>query len=747
MTVQTIPRSFSIFSYFFLSKVCAPTIGSRECQDQIVEAARQVSRHVDSVIEVANQHCKNEQALNDLRNCARCVTEAVMQLLDNVKASNEQMVNGSANPNQSFKQDESIEKIFNATDNLFNCMGDASEMIRQAKHLAQATTDLINSLKQEAHSQPTSDQQRKLLLAAKLLAEATSKIVEAAKGCATNPRDEKMQKNLRKAAEDLKNATTIAAGDNLQIKLIKRLELCAKQAASCATQSIAAIQVCTLCTPELNESSLRTQHNQTHAQLIQQCKQVADFVPKIVQGIRGCMVAPASKSAHLGLINACEDFLLPTHKMIGLSKAVLPTISDEIKAIQLRNCTNQLANAISELKNCLAKTQEVCGSFEADAMIESIKQIDKELIEVRKAALAATLRPLPGESLEICEAQLAAVSKTVGLSMAQMLTAAAQGNEVYTGIASKDTLNSLRSFTSSIRAIAACSSNNQAYQEKLIESARIVLQQSITLVNESRHALAKPNESTENQQRLAQIARTIAQSLYECVNCLPGQKDIDDVIKTISEFSTRLFSAQIEYPETSKSSPEIQEELNQSALSLNQATNQIVIDSRKGSQHLSQSTYRFSAAFGDFLEHGLTLAGQNEVADEDRSNIVKSLKEVYASSSKLLQSAKSCIADPNASSSRQQLSMAVKQVTESINAVINLCLETNNPILAAQKECDNALRDIETTRTIVQATNEEDSTSIMIITEPPTINNNLNNSSGLNSYYDCCVDHARVLIC
>lgn len=748
MTVQTIPRSFSIFSYFFLSKVCAPTIGSRECQDQIVEAARQVSRHVDSVIEVANQHCKNEQALNDLRNCARCVTEAVMQLLDNVKASNEQMVNGSANPNQSFKQDESIEKIFNATDNLFNCMGDASEMIRQAKHLAQATTDLINSLKQEAHSQPTSDQQRKLLLAAKLLAEATSKIVEAAKGCATNPRDEKMQKNLRKAAEDLKNATTIAAGDNLQIKLIKRLELCAKQAASCATQSIAAIQVCTLCTPELNESSLRTQHNQTHAQLIQQCKQVADFVPKIVQGIRGCMVAPASKSAHLGLINACEDFLLPTHKMIGLSKAVLPTISDEIKAIQLRNCTNQLANAISELKNCLAKTQEVCGSFEADAMIESIKQIDKELIEVRKAALAATLRPLPGESLEICEAQLAAVSKTVGLSMAQMLTAAAQGNEVYTGIASKDTLNSLRSFTSSIRAIAACSSNNQAYQEKLIESARIVLQQSITLVNESRHALAKPNESTENQQRLAQIARTIAQSLYECVNCLPGQKDIDDVIKTISEFSTRLFSAQIEYPETSKSSPEIQEELNQSALSLNQATNQIVIDSRKGSQHLSQSTYRFSAAFGDFLEHGLTLAGQNEVADEDRSNIVKSLKEVYASSSKLLQSAKSCIADPNASSSRQQLSMAVKQVTESINAVINLCLETNNPILAAQKECDNALRDIETTRTIVQATNEEDSTSIMIITEPPTINNNLNNSSGLNSYYDCLdliIEQSRLL--
>ena len=46
-----------------------------------------------------------------------------------------------------------------------------------------------------------------------------------------------MQNNLKKAAEDLKNATSIAAGDNLQFKLIKRLELCAKQAAGAAREA------------------------------------------------------------------------------------------------------------------------------------------------------------------------------------------------------------------------------------------------------------------------------------------------------------------------------------------------------------------------------------------------------------------------------------------------------------------------------------------------------------------------------
>jgi hypothetical protein len=41
----------------------------------------------------------------------------------------------------------------------------------------------------------------------------------------------------------------------------------------------------------------------------------------------------------------------------------------------------------------------VCGSFEAEAMIDSIKQLDRELSEVKKAALSNTLKPLPGESV------------------------------------------------------------------------------------------------------------------------------------------------------------------------------------------------------------------------------------------------------------------------------------------------------------------------------------------------------------
>jgi talin len=147
------------------TKVCSSTIGGRECQEQIVEAARQVERHVELVVAVAHEHCRNAGATSELRTCAGNVAQAVLQLLESVRASNEHIVNMSSSQQQqqqwttaaasssadyanggsnkinhndsAARQEESLEKIFQATDSLCNSMGDASEMIRQAKNLAQ----------------------------------------------------------------------------------------------------------------------------------------------------------------------------------------------------------------------------------------------------------------------------------------------------------------------------------------------------------------------------------------------------------------------------------------------------------------------------------------------------------------------------------------------------------------------------------------------------------------------------------
>ncbi|ETE55933.1 Talin-1, partial [Ophiophagus hannah] len=73
------------------------------------------------------------------------------------------------------------------------------EMVRQARILAQATSDLVNAIKADAEGETDLENSRKLLSAAKILADATAKMVEAAKGAAAHPDSEEQQQRLREA--------------------------------------------------------------------------------------------------------------------------------------------------------------------------------------------------------------------------------------------------------------------------------------------------------------------------------------------------------------------------------------------------------------------------------------------------------------------------------------------------------------------------------------------------------------------
>lgn len=76
---------------------------------------------------------------------------------------------------------------------------------------------------------------------------------------------------------------------------------------------------------------------------------------------------------------------------------------------------------------------------------------------------------------------------------------------------------------------------------------------------------------------------------------------------------------------------------------------------------------------------------------ESRNEMLGYLRTISVSSSKLLLAAKALSADPNAPNVMNQLAAAARAVTDAINMLLNLC-STSGP---GQKECDNALRNIE----------------------------------------------------
>ncbi|XP_066588503.1 talin-1 isoform X2 [Prorops nasuta] len=661
------------------AKVVAPTLNSPACQTQLMNAVREVTRAVEQLVDVCNETCGDDNLLKELSAAAAEVSRTLNDLLNHIKTATR-----GERAKETF-QEGAVETILVATDKLFASTGDAGEMVRQARVVGQATAQLIQSIKGEAERQTDTEQQRRLLAAAKVLADATAKMVEAARQCASSPHDAKMQDQLRQAAEELRAATTAAATPALRRKLISRLETCAKQAASTATQCIAA-------------SSGAANHNTNQAsqeELNAECRVIAQHIPSLVSGVKGTQAQPDNPTAQLNLINASEQFLQPGTSVIKAARAVLPTVTDQASALQLNNTSQQLGSSLADLRSAVTRAREACGGLELDAAEELINSLQDELDEFYRAVEAASLRPLPGETAESTALQLGTTTKNVQSAIAHLVSAAKQGNESYTGSAARKTASELKNLTYAVRGVAATTKQPEA-QKKILFTTDEIITRSITLVKEAKRVLKSPDDP-DNEANLTAVAKDVTTSLNKCVSCLPGQRDIDEAIRTIDDITHIL--NENEFPQSSKSYGQLQSDLSNAAANLNDASSHLCSSVRSPVQ-LASSSKEFTEAFNDLLGVGMEMAGQTST--ETRSQVVVSLKNVSMTSSKLLLTAKSVAADPNAPNAKNQLSAAARAVTDSINYLVDVCTSA----APGQNECDNAIRNIQSMRPLLDNPSE-----------------------------------------
>uniref|UniRef100_A0A3B3E1L0 Talin 2b n=1 Tax=Oryzias melastigma TaxID=30732 RepID=A0A3B3E1L0_ORYME len=605
------------------TKVVSPTISSPVCQEQLVEAGKLVDRSVETCVKACRSASDDGELLKQVAAAAGVVSQALSDLLQHVRhyASCGEPIG---------RYDQATDTIMNVTENIFTSMGDAGEMVRQARVLAQATSDLVNAMRSDAEAEVDVDNSKKLLAAAKLLADATARMVEAAKGAAAYPENEDQQQRLREAAEGLRVATNAAAQNAIKKKLVNRLEV-----------------------------------NQTTVLIF------IWFDP--------------NPNAPL-----FPDFFLK-------SKSAVPTVADQAAAMQLGQCAKNLATCLAELRTATQKAHEACGPLEIDSALKTVQTLKCELQDAKISVIDGQLKPLPGETLEKCAQDLGSTSKAVGSSMAQLLTCAAQGNEHYTGVAARETAQALRTLAQAARGVAACTKEPQA-AAAMLDSAQCVMEGSAMLIHEAHQALVHPGDA-DSQQRLAQVAKAVSHSLNNCVNCLPGQKDVDMALRSIGEASKKLLVDFL--PPCSKSFQEAQTDLNHTAAELNHSAGEVVHSSRGTSRQLAAASGKFSQDFDEFLDAGIEMAGHTQ-SKEDKIQVIGNLKNISMASSKLLLAAKSLSVDPGAANAKNLLAVAARAVTESINQLITLCTQQ----AAGQKECDNALRELEAVRGLLDNPNE-----------------------------------------
>ncbi|KZC14531.1 Talin-1 [Dufourea novaeangliae] len=449
--------------------------------------------------------------------------------------------------------------------------------------------------------------------------------------------------------------------------------------------------------------------------LLALAKAVANSTAALVLKAKNIAATCEDSATQNRVISAATQCALATSQLVACAKVVAPTLQSPACQTQLMNAVREVTKAVEGLvevcnvtcnddnllkelsaaASAVTRAREACGGLELDAAEELINSLKDELGEFYRAVEAASLRPLPEETTESTALRLGATSKNVGFAMAQLLSAAKQGNENYTGSAARETASALKDLTYAVRGVAA-TSNQPETQKRVLMTADDVILKSLRLVKEARRALKSP-DNPDNEANLAAVAKDVSNSLNKCVSCLPGQRDVDEAIKNIEDITQVL--GMNEFPQTNKSYGQLQSDLNNAAANLNDASSNVVSSVRSPVQ-LASSSKQFTNAFGDLLGVGMEMAGQTTI--ETRTQMVVSLKNVSMTSSKLLVTAKFVAADPGAPNAKNQLSAAARAVTDSINYLVDVCTSA----APGQNECDNAIRNIQSMRSLLDNPSE-----------------------------------------
>ncbi|XP_033160745.1 talin-2 isoform X2 [Drosophila mauritiana] len=655
------------------AKVVAPTLHNAACREQLEAAAKNVARAVNSLCEVCNEASNDPKLKADLLAAARDVSKSLTDMLEHVKLSSREHANRTST------ELSPVENVIIGTDILVSTH-DPQEMVRHARTLGQTTAQLIQSIKGEADQQQDADMKRHLLSAAKQLADATAKLVEAARLCSSNPHDSDNQNALRKAAEELREITTTAANTPAMKRgLIQRLEFCSKQAASAATQCISAAQ----------NAVQHSQDHQTKETLLQDCKRVADTIPRLVTSLKTTRAQPDDPNAQLNLIEAAEQFIEPALQVSKSSRALQPTVTDIPSATQLSKGALHLGQCVSELHSVAQRARDACGGQELESALEEVRKLHDVLDDTRQAAIAGQLRPLPGQTVENTADELRKSAKNVGIALSQLLSSVLHNQRSYAGAAGRDTALALGDFTRSVHGVAATTQN-----PAIIDCADDVVTSSARLIEQAQRTL----QGATNPEALSQAGREVTGALSATVDCIPGQREVDVALRNVSELSEILSMS--EFPPSSRPYATLQSELKQVAEQLSSAGGEIVV-SYSSPALLAESSQNFAANYRDLLSVSMEMAGQTQ-EEEVRSHMIESLRHVSTQSCSLLSTAKSIAADPGQPNAKNLLHAAARGVTESINQLVDASIQS----APGQKECDNAMRNIEALRLMLDYPHE-----------------------------------------
>uniref|UniRef100_A0A0N5AYK5 FERM domain-containing protein n=1 Tax=Syphacia muris TaxID=451379 RepID=A0A0N5AYK5_9BILA len=640
------------------ARIVAPTIDSSACQDQLTSAAKQVAKAVEDLLVDAQVACERtpddgEHLFTDIHDAARQVTTALDDLLLHVKTS----------PKQIRTSDEmyEYEKILNQSRKIITYQGPTEDMIRQGESAIRHSRILVNQMEAEADRTP--ENRDRLLDAARSVAQATSNMIDATKECQSHPQAAESQMALRSAAENLVTVTSEATSEQQTRRIMEHLEQAAKQTATAATQTIVAANAC----QEHIQSRTVTES------LIVECQETAEHVPSLIASIKDSQVAqsPGEKfRAQSSLIRDTTRVLKPATRLVEVARQTVPSVEDQYVASHLQSTSQQLSTHLAELRVALNNAQQLNFEMQLQHSEELIKELDSELIQIGEAAKFNKLAAVPGESAENATLKLTDTARQVGSTLTQMVSAASSGDHQHIGVSAVNAAQALRSFTSAVHGV--CATRKDTPIAKFIVNARSV-------VNDSGRVFDRVREKS-SQSLMAESTRTVATSLRQCLACLPDNQHVEKAIEVIRSFKVSETAVPID--------------LRGSASRMIESSSQLAVKLDAAQQAAAVEV--FVRSYTEF-HTAVVQSLQQQPAGAQRQQCMEQLEYIRKEAINVISGSHAVSIDATNAAALQSLLESTKSLTESVNGIVEI-LGREAPW---QRECDAALRQIQSIRHIL----------------------------------------------
>ncbi|KAG7312569.1 hypothetical protein JYU34_000868 [Plutella xylostella] len=155
-----------------------------------------------------------------------------------------------------------------------------------------------------------------------------------------------------------------------------------------------------------------------------------------------------------------------------------------------------------------------------------------------------------------------------------------------------------------------------------------------------------------------------------------------------------------EFPPSDRNYGELQSELTTASAQLSQLSSEVAWSAETPGQ-LARAARGFGDQFNTVAGLALEMCRHTEDV-ETRTLMVNSMKTVTVNSSKLLSTAKSVSQDLHRPNAKNQLAAAARDVTDSINRLLDVCTEAT----PGQKECEAVLRNVAAMAPLLRAPDE-----------------------------------------